>query len=215
MIFGAKGLPKDNGATDYMDSARLAGLLSTFSHPAAPSCWHYIVQGQAVRHPDEFPANNPKNFTRDQLLPLIAGFYFEGGISSPARKLYEGALARGCRAQNTEADVPGSTKKFPNGADILNPFHMLVLATAAGKVNPFWALTGRLFAIFEILFNAAFTPTREPNQLLCSLMVLGPAWVRFYKHVTPKWKEALILYWTGWRNEVALASFLIERVDRI
>lgn len=212
MIFDQHGLPKDNGATDYMDSCRLAGLLATFNHPKAVNMTTYLTPyGDGLRHPYEPTASNPRNFTRDQLIPLATGLYMQNKEACVG-KLYYGAVERGYRAQNTEADVPGSVKRFPDGADILAPHDMSLLNKCAGG-----AITtlGRVFMVMSILGNALFTPRRESNQLLCALKVYGPSWMRFYKRVTPRWREAIKDYWCGWRDEPELAKYLITEVEKI
>lgn len=219
MIFDSKGLPQDNGATDKMDSCRLSGLMAVIYHPQAPMMEHYVVKvdgvRMGVRHPDEFFSNNPLNFTRDQLIPLIAGLYAQNGITSVARHLFDAALSRGCRAQNSEYDAPGSTKQFPNGADLLHPGHMLILAKASGYSIWWTKLFGYPMVVIDVLFNAIFTPTREPNQLICALSVLGPKWLKFYKFVTPRWRTAVTDYWSGWRDEEAFGKAVISWLEKI
>jgi hypothetical protein len=219
MIFDENNYPRDSGATDMMDSCRLAGLLAIINHKHQIDMAKYTVkvdnQYLGVRHPNEIPSNNPKNFTRDQTIPLFAGIYAQNGISSLAKKLFQGIKERKWRAQNTEADYAGTTKKFPNGPDFFNPAHMLMMSVAAGEATFFRKLIGYPFVVLDILFNAIFTPTRESNQLICGLYLLGPSWLKFYKLVTPKWKIALTQYWGGWRGESQLAEEIIEWLEKI
>lgn len=219
MFFDKKGLPRDNGATDMMDSCRLAAMLAIINHTDAPKMEHYLSRDAnnftvGVRHPDEIPANNYKNFTRDQLIPLVAGLYAQNGISSAARKLYDGCVKRGNRAQNTEYDQPGTAKQFPDGADFLHPGHMLVIAKAGGRDGFFNKVVGYPFVFCDVVFNAIFASTREPNQLICCLYILGPWWIRFYKTITPDWKKAVNNYWSGWRDESVLADKIIAWMDK-
>ena len=207
MIIDVEGLPKEIGATDKMDSSRLAGMMALCNHPLTPDLSKYIVlNDQGVRHPTEFPANNPKNFSRDQLLCLLAGLYKQGRIDI-CIKLHDAAKARGWWAQNIEDDVPGSTKRF---ADWLAFGNRLVLAKAAGKRGN---ILGYPWLVLAILFNAIFTPIKESNQLLGQLFIMGPRWMKFYKLVTPKWQQALRDYWSGWRGEPELAEMLINKLD--
>lgn len=206
MIIDEYGLPKDTGATDKMDSARLAGIMSMIGHPSAPDLSKYIIGDQAVRHPHEEPANNPNNFTRDQLMCLVAGLHAQGRTDI-CKSLYLAAKKRGYKAQNSEYDYPGTTKKFPNGRDILSPSNMLALRIAAGEKG--FAL-GHIWVVIDILFNAIFTPTREPNQLICQLYVISKKYLKLYKFLTPKWKLAITEYWGGWRGEPELADQMIN-----
>lgn len=206
MIFDYMGLPKDTGATDWLDSCRLAGMMAITKHSDAPKMTSYLILDQGVRH----PSSNPNNFTRDQLIPLMAGLCSQNKIKE-AEGLYGAALFRHCRAQNTHT-LDGKEKPWYSGADILTPLHMLVMAKAARKTNYIWEVLGRLNAVVDVFYNAAFTPERESNQLICCLYVLGPRWLSFYRLITPKWENSVINYWTGWRGEPELAEKIIRLV---
>lgn len=73
MIFDSLGLPRDNGATDWQDSARLAGLCVLFGFKDIP-LEKYIKGGKYVRHPSEYKYD----FSRDQAICLMAGLYAQG-----------------------------------------------------------------------------------------------------------------------------------------
>lgn len=215
MIFDAIGLPKDTGASDYMDSARLAGIMAVFNVPNTPLLHKYLRLDNtgalvAVRHPNEFPSNNPKNFTRDQLMCLTAGMKAQNTPAGVFESLHDAAVKRGYRAQNTEADIPGSVKKFPNGADILFPSNMNHLRIAAGLPSTF---LGRLWLKFDIIVNGLFTPMEEQNQLICMVAVAGKDYVKMYKKWNPKYREATRAYWCGWRQEPELAEEMIRQLE--
>lgn len=214
MIFDVHNLPRDTGATDSMDSARLAGMMCLADHEQTPDLRNYVIGGLGVRHPAFYPANNPWNFTRDQLLPLAAGLSNQMHIYAGSRDLYFAVKNRNWRCQNIEKDFPGSIKKFPDGADFLLPQHILALTICADiKPSRCLSIFGRIFLFLDILFNALFTPRREPNQLIAILIVLGPFWVKLYKLVVRKWRLALTDYWSGWRNEKVLAQMLIKKLE--
>ena len=213
------GLPCDNGSTDAMDSARLAGLLVLFNYPGFDKnlLRKYVQyneeEGQwvAVRHPFEYPANNYKNFTRDQLVPLVSGLKQAAPVL--AERLLTAAITRGNRAQNTEYDVPGSTKAFPNGTDWLSPSVMNHLRLCAGT-KP--TLFGKLWLIGDILFNAFITHLSEPNVLICMCYVAGPFYIKLLKRLNASERsdnassldKAITDYWCGWRNEPEVAEVI-------
>ena len=68
MQIDSLGLPKDNGATDLQDSARLAGISTAFGYITF-ECDKYVVDGKYVRHPLEVKYD----FSRDQAICLMAG----------------------------------------------------------------------------------------------------------------------------------------------
>lgn len=219
MIFDELGLPKDSGASDWADSCRAAGILAMFEpNFNAIKCMNYVKYSQdgvlvGVRHPtsSDGGANNWKNFTRDQLMALARGLQL-AGEQGTVRKLYEAARNRCNRAQNTEADVPGSTKKFPNGADLLMPSHMGHLRVCAG-------LKAKLYQVawlnMDILFHARFTPLAEPNQLLAMCDAAGPKYLKRYMNLNKQWREGIRAYWSGWRGESALAEQMIKVLEAI
>lgn len=214
MIFDSIGLPKTAGETDYMDSARLSGMLALFGHPGMSSAKLslYIENGICFRYPfvdESNPAsNNPANVTRDQILPLVAGFYKRGWIAKTAAvlKATEARVILGiARAQNTDADVIGSRKPWYNGADLMLPSDVGHLRICAGLGA---TLLQRLWLRAEIIIHNRFTPLREPNQLMCKCKVAGEAYVALFKR-NSNWQEAVRLYWSGWRSEPELAEFFI------
>ena len=211
MIIDSLGLPKDTGASDKMDSARLAGIMALVDHPLAPNLTAYVVGDMGVRHPQEVPANNPLNFTRDQLMCLVAGLAKQGHIEA-CKALYEAAKSRHYFAQNSEADYPGTTKKFPNGRDYLSFSNRMILSICAGNKGN---LIGYSWLLMDIVFNAIFTPTRESNQLIAQLLVAGPKWIKLYKLITPKWRQAITDYWCTWRQEPELAKMLIDKLEGV
>lgn len=212
MIFDSNGLPKDTGATDFMDSARSAGMMATFGHPSMNKdliSKYVINHDQAVRYPfiDPYNAasNNPKNFTRDQLNCLASGLY-SMGRSDLCELLLEAAEKRLYFAQDTEADVVGSTKKFPNGPDPLWPDSMNNLRMCAGQKS---TLLGKAWLLVSIVYNAKFDQMGEPNQLMCMCKVAGPMYVKLLRKLNPKLDDAIRSYWVA-RQESAFAEFLID-----
>lgn len=210
MIYN-NGLPRPTGATDFMDSAHAAGMCTVFGVPSFNSncLTSYILpNGMAVRNPDEYPSNNPLNFTRDQMVPLVAGLRLINR-QDLVKTLYDAAVARGYRAQNSEADVPGSTKKFPNGADLLTPSVMNHLRICSGQ-KP--TLLGKLWLMADIVFYGLFTPMAEPNNIIVMSLTAGPFYTKLLNKTSPKLNLAVIDYWSGWRGEPELAALILSKL---
>ena len=216
MQFSSEGLPKDNGASDYADSARLAGLMVLFGHPAMEPKFltKYLVEywQAAVRYPNPDPyqnpswSNNPKNFSRDQLICLTAGLK-AARLPLSCGLLYLAAKERYYFCQNTEDDVPGSVKKFPNGPDILSPSHVNHLRVCSGR-KPLWF--GKLWLVLDIVISSKFMPLAEPNQLMAMCAVAGPWYIGFLRKMNPQLDTAIRNYWSGWRGESDFAELLIK-----
>jgi hypothetical protein len=195
-----------------MDSARLAGLLGLFDSNKVNKdllSMYVINRHEAVRAPFDdssglYP-NNPNNFTRDQLLCLVAGLHHKGCIEA-CQGLLRAAIARGNRAQNTEKDAPGTAKTFPDGPDWLTPSNMNHLRICAGE-QP--GLLGKLWLIAEVFISSKLAPAAEPNQLIAMCVVAGASYVKLLKNSNPKLRDAVEAYWTGWRNEEEVSQLII------
>ena len=210
------GFPRDNGATDFGDSSRLAGVMALVNHPDTPDLSLYVIEkdGQSlgVRFPleDLFNpgSNNPLNFTRDQLLPLMAGLHKQGQ-QNVNKRLLDGIVSRGWRAQNIERWEPGSEKRH---ADIFSPSARLAIVKSAGvKPSPALFITGYSFLLLDVLWASIMPKKFEINQTIAVAYLLGLLPII---RLIPDFKEKLTYYWGGWRNEPELAQQLIELISK-
>ncbi len=183
MIFDNLGLPRDTGATDKQDSARLAGVMAVFKHPLAPNCRDYLVDTgklHYVRHPEE-----PRyDFSRDQAVCLIAGL----------------------GAQKKHAYV---NKDYIVGKDFFSPSHTGHIRLCQG-LQPF--LYQKLWFWLDVLYSVLFSPASEPNQMLCMLMTADRKYLRFWIKHNKLWEYAILDYWSGWRGEGGLATHIIQTI---
>lgn len=105
------GIPTDVISQDYMDSAVRAGILKITNHDKAPYLKYYVLNnGEFIRGPKTSKATNPKNFTRDQMLCLVAGLSTNAEYHEDIRTNLYNRIKSFFFAQNTERDEPGSTK---------------------------------------------------------------------------------------------------------
>lgn len=185
MIFDKYNLPRDQGATDWNDSARLAGIMVLFDHPQAKNIplqeYVNLELGQYRRHPkqDEY------DFSRDQAVCLWAGLYID--------ELYD--LVR---------------TDWITGKDILTPSVKGHFARCAGGAGSWFQ---NLWLKLDILWNAKFQPMVEPNQLICMCVVAGPEYVKLWTSQNKVWKEAIREYWSNWRGESDLAELMIKKLE--
>lgn len=188
MIFDELGLPKDTGASDLQDSARLAGVMTVFEWPQKIPLVKYVIDDNFItkycRHPKEYKYD----FSRDQALCLMAG------------------LAKQNHFQYVK-------KEFVDGKDLFSPSNMGHVRICQG-LKPRWYQNAWLW--FDVIYSAKVKPLAEPNQLLCMLVVHPDTkYIKFWLKHNKQWEQAIRDYWSGWRGEKELADhmidFLIER----
>lgn len=179
--------PRDVGANDMLDSARLAGLMALFSHPQAIDCSLYIVDDMPTRH----PSLSPKDFSRDQLICWAAG------LSAQHKEVFNFYLAAYYK---------------PTNGDWLSPSQKDHMRRCAGLPDT-WL--GRQWLWLDILWSAFVNPMAEPNQLISMLVVAGPKWMKRWTRLNENWKQAIAVYWVGWRGEMDFSSHIIHEIERI
>lgn len=218
MIFNENGFPRPTGATDFLDSAHLAGLMAFVGHEKMPRIrlqlytkWSVETGHVLMRCPGDnsgLDATNYKNCSRDQLICYLAGLKNLNAVLL-CDALYSAAKERGYRAQNTERDVPSSTKKFPDGPDILDPSHIGYMKICAG-------LSANWFEKFwmrcRIRIASRFSPMKEPNNIVVMSIIYGYA--DLLKKCNPKINDAIREYWGNWRNEPELAEMIIIKLEQ-
>lgn len=207
MIFGDGG-----------DSCMRTGLMALLGDTQDKVNLLFMVRltppGILVRHPYQEPWNNPNNFTRDQLICWMAGAKAVGMESIP-REVFKQCVKRGFRAQNTEYDYPGSTKKFPNGPDLLSPADMLFLGYCA-NVNIgllcLLAVVGLPWFIASLLVATKINPEGEQNQMICQCLIYGRLATKLYVNMHRSWAKITLDYWGGWRDQAEIGNLLIDKV---
>ena len=213
MIFNENGFPRPSGATDWMDSAHAAGLIAFVDELGIVKLKEYLdeVDGNTVlvRCPKDTSGLNPSNYkncTRDQLICYMSGLY-NLRLTGSSFRLLQAAKARGYRAQNTEKDIPGSTKRFPDGADILDPSHIGYMKICAGLKTSWFQ---RLLMLVRIKIASKFSQLKEPNNIIVMSVIYKYATVLVESN--PRIYEAVDLYWKTWRNEPELAEMLKKKL---
>jgi hypothetical protein len=186
MIIDVLGLPVITGAGDKADSSMFAGMITLFSFcdiPIEKYCHTDLSTMIYVRHPEE----TRYDFSRDQAICLVAGFY-----KKDMKHLV-------------------NTKSI-TGKDFLSPSVRGHILRCQGKEANWFQ---NLWLRADILFHAKATPISEPNQLICMMMVAGPEYVRLWKRFNPKWEKSVRDYWCGWRCEPELHTKIISTLGLI
>lgn len=216
MIYRDKfGYPVDETG-DGGDSAVRAGILGLFSDdPITTICNYEAKPGLLVRHPTQYPWQNPWNFSRDQMMCLVSAL-----PPKVVRRVLWATLRRFCCAQNYERDHPGTTKyPWPHRvdgkwrafdfADPLLPQHIghLIVCARVYWLYPFLIVSWPLLYL-SCLWNSTNVKT-EQNQLICMVKKAGPWWVKVYKRHNVVWKLQTRYYWAS-RGEEQYSD-LIQR----
>lgn len=225
--FDAHGILVDTQAGDGGDSANRAGLWALLGH--AQPLDLFEQKGFLVRHPFQEPWNHPGNFTRDQLLPYVAGLWRQGEIKA-ARRVFWRHLRRGFFAQNLDRDQPGTRKKpWPHRyrddrderafswfdfADPLMPDHIFHLILCA-RLWPFYifGIFGYPWLLINIFGHGLFSRSDDEGQILSQCLRAGRPFVAFYRFVKPDYRESLRRYWDERRRMGEIADALIEQVE--
>jgi len=199
MIF-IEGFPKDTGADDFMDSSRLVGMMAIVDHPQTPDLSKYLIGlSELIRCPITIGPNDmsnvPANFSRDQLLPLIAGMKHQGR-DLDCVMIYEAHKGRGWRCQN---------------GDWLSPSHRLHLKLCANLKASWWEY---LWLRGDILFNAYWMPLEEQNQIISMCTIAGKKYLQMWTYHNFDWRKAVLNYWGTWRKEQDLATNIVHEVEK-
>lgn len=179
------GLPCDNGSTDCQDSSRLAGLCAVFNYSQPIDITRYVVSSGKYCR---HPSEYNYPFSRDQASCLFAGLYFKG---------FSYLVDAGY---------------IPENGDIINPSVRGHFKRCAGKKENWFE---KMFFYADIFYHCKVKWNDESNQILCMLMVAGPEYVRFYKKHNKQWRDSIISYWCGWRDERDLAAAMILKLSDI
>lgn len=232
ITFDALGCILDNSSRDGGDSARANGVMALFDKENTWSLGMFVTpEGFGVRHPTMAPWNNPGNFTRDQVICLVAGMYGQD-MDYLAYRVYLTHKKRFFFAQNIDRDYPVISRKYPwphhyqeligdkqvedfswfdYRDPIWSPDDIFHLATCAqidlGRhLRPLsdWLLKKKIDS-----FSRSSVAT-EPNQLICKVKVAGPEVVSYFKQKVDNWKPRVDYYWKGWRNQEEIAEAIKE-----
>lgn len=187
-----------------------------------------IQPGMLVRHPTQFPWNNPKNYSRDQLMCFLAGVD-KLELRDLAKRIFWSRAMSLFFAQNTERDIPGSTKypwphifiRMEDGqtecrnfdfADPLMPNNIWAMIKAARIYWLYWfAIIGIPFYIITLIGHSIGNHYEE-NQLICESAINGKWALKLYKLINKNWKKVSLKYWTD-RDETEYHDMLVELVD--
>lgn len=184
MIFDELGLPRDTGATDFNDSARLAGIMTVFEWSQQVQLIKYISSNpfRYVRHPKEYKYD----FSRDQAICLMAGLKYQ--------------------------DPLYVSKSLIEGKDWFSPSHNGHIRICRGlKSHWYQKLWLWLDILWSCYFAPIEEPNQ---LLCMMIVHPDKKYLKFWLKHNKKWKEAINLYWRdSFRNEPELAKHMIKFLE--
>lgn len=223
MFADSAGFPVDKGG-DGGDSINRAGQIAclTGNWPVNPA--RFCLKDGFVRHPAQTPWNNPKNLTRDQIAPFVAGVYSTGVNASDVitRLLIKAHLGRRFFAPNVERDFPGTTKyPFPHTfindhgifefrwfdfADILSPdvYGMIKMCSTKSITRSLIGSDWNELSI-EALCKRVVDDDDDWNTLCLGIAYGNSKALSFYKK-NRDWEKVIHNYWIDTREDSYMAS---------
>lgn len=194
---------RSEGILALCDSKEDVGLLEKFE----------VRPGILSRHPIDY---DPNSFTRDQLLPLMAGFWRVKRFDI-ARRVFWSHAQRFFLCQNTH-ELDGKKKEWWN-RDILSPGNVahLILCSRLWYLY-FFIPIGWIWMFGELIWTTKVRPWSEQNQFISMMFVAGKYWLKIYTKLHPDWKKGIRIYWSEgkgfWRNQPEIGELLISSVEK-
>lgn len=188
MIFDSTGLPRDTGATDWMDSSRLAGIVRLFEVKSKIPIDLYVKDKKYVRYPF---TENPYDFSRDQTLCLVAGLY-KAGFSFLV------------------------DENYVTGKDIFMPSHTGHMRRCAKQkptlLQKAWLWADVTYSAFVKPMNE---PNQILSMTYVAYLQGETSYLKFWLKHNKTWQESITEYWNGWRDEKDLSQLMIDTLTKI
>jgi hypothetical protein len=204
--------PADPSYMDGGDSSHRTGIMAMCGSARDKFLLaNFILFGKGRRHPSQKDYSDPRSWTRDQLIPTMAGLK-ETGRTYDARKLFMSHLKRGFICQN-ELNIHLEPKAWYD-RDILSPSHIghLILCAKVYPLYPFLIFSW-LWMTLDLLWTTKVTPTKESNQPIVMFITAGKFWVKAFNWLQPNWRDTVRSYWGGWRDQSEIGEALIKKVE--
>ena len=199
----------DPSYSDGGDSSNRTALMAFIGSITDQKLIHLFVKGGlGCRHPSQPPYNDPRSWTRDQLIPTIAALHG----TSQAQDLFWGHFKRGFFCQNSHT-IDLAPKPWYQ-RDILSPSHIGHLIMSA-QIYPLYPLLliSWPWLVLDLLWSTKVKPFEEQNQIICMLGTAGVQWLKAYVWLHPDYKKATRDYWGGWRDQVEIGEAIIKYIE--
>lgn len=168
----------------------------------------YLGNGYCVRHPTQLPHNTANTFSRDQVIPYLAGLY-KAKLHKTANAILKRIVNNKCFMSNTHFHPSLVKKEFPNAPDFCHPgviWHFILCAKA---YRLYWlAPIGYFFQALDLLWSCYVKPFAEQNQSFCMFYVSGL--LPLYLKLHPDFDKAMSEYWSKWRDQKEIYEIIVK-----
>ena len=154
----------------------------------------FFKDGLIVRHPFQKEYCDPKETSRDQLIPWLSAMF---AIEYRPKTNY---------------------KLFINKDFLGLPHIQWFIRTVSGENCTNFLTIGKVFMVADIKFMCKYKPDHELNQAYCIALTLDRAYgTEFTKLICnkhPDWRKNLRDYYCGWRDQSELGEAFIQRIEQ-
>jgi len=185
MIIDKIGLPRDNGASDKQDSARLAGVAAIIGMFPKFALNLYVLHiGKYVRHPQE----SKYSFSRDQSICLFAGL----------------------NSQKLSILVDPNYK---TEGDIVSPSVRGHFRRCAG-LEASWFQDAWLWldVLFNCHVKPLTEPNQLVCMMLVHP---DKKYLKYWTSKNKQWQDSINEYWNGWRDEPTVSAAMINKIKSL
>ena len=181
--------PQDPNYADGGDSAARVGIMAAFGSKVEQGVLQYYWDAPR-RHPFQTRWYRVADFSRDQWIPWMAGYW---------------AMGR----------VPPNKFIWRVNKDILLPDQWLHRAICSKAARWYHYPLGYLFLFLHIMWACYVRPGHELNQIASQALVAGPWWLRLLYKSHPNYNKNFREYYGGWRNQPEIAEFIIKQTHHL
>lgn len=177
---------------DGGDSSARMGISAIENENDRKKLFMFVTLFGLVRHPIQEQWDDSEKTSRDQLVQFCVSDSFA-----------------------TERAALSYARKWFINKDFLAPDVKLYLYRCAKLETPLMVkIFGNMFLWISLVWNTKIRPSEEMNQFSCICIKMGPIWCKRFIDWHPNISEAIMSYWSGWRDQKEIGEILLKELLR-
>jgi len=204
--------PDDPTYLEGGDSARSTGIMalcnSVIDQYNLPMFEKPFESGMLCRHPTQYGTGD---FTRDQLIPFLAGCW-KAKQFELAKRVFWAHAKRLFFCQNQYEQFTGKDKGW-FGRDPLGPQHIGFMILCA---RIYWLYPLLIFCfpvmLLDLVWATKVRPDMEQNQMIAMCFVWDLVWLYIFMHKS--WQQETMKYWGKWRGQNEIGELIIKTIKQ-